>query len=380
MHEYLPRALDLSDTLALGSCFLWGPRLTGKSTLIRETLADTVVFDLLNPQHFLAVIDRPSSIEDSIDATTQVVVIDEIQKAPQLLDEVHRLIESRRVRFVLTSSSARKLRRRGVNLLGGRAGIVQFHPLLSREIWNDFNLSRALRYGTLPSVYLSKAPRRILKNYVGAYLQQEIAMEGLTRSLPAFSRFLDVVAHSNATVVNFSSLANDAQVPRTTVHEYFEIVKDTMLVHEVPAWRRSRKRKPIVSSKYYFFDVGVVNSLRARDTYRTETSNGFAFETWIHHELQSWIDYCDRDESLRHWRSNSGFEVDFLIGDHTAIEVKAKSSVGHRDLRGLRALREEGTFRHYLCVCMETRARHVDGIEILPHQMFLRDLWEGAYE
>lgn len=380
MPEFIPRALDLSATLVPHSCFLLGPRLTGKSTLIRETLADAVVFDLLNNEHFLAVTDRPSSIEDSIDATTQVVVIDEIQKAPQLLDEVHRLIESRRIRFLLTGSSARKLRRGGVNLLGGRAGVVQFHPLLSREIGSDFNLSKALRYGTLPSVYLSQEPRRILRNYVGTYLEQEIAMEGLTRSLPSFSRFLDVAAHCNATVVNFSNVASDAQVPRTTVHDYFEIVKDTMLVHEVPAWRRSKKRKPIVSSKYYFFDVGVVNTLQARDTYRTESSNGFAFETWLHHELQTWIDYSDREESLRHWRSNSGFEVDFLIGNHTAIEVKAKRNVGGRDLRGLHALREEGIFRHYLCVCMETRPRLVDGIGILPYQNFLRELWEGGYE
>lgn len=376
----LPRAVDLSATLTRQSRFLLGPRQTGKSTLIRESLPDAVVFDLLDSADFLAVTQNPSEIESALLPDTKIVVIDEIQKAPQLLDEVHRLIEARDVRFLLTGSSARKLRRGGVNLLGGRAGTMHFHPLLMRELGDDFSLSRALRHGTLPSVYLSEEPRGMLRGYVGTYLTEEIAAEGLSRNLPSFARFLDLAAHCNATIVNHSNLASDAQVPRTTVHGYFDILRDTLIAHELPAWRRSGKRKTVVSSKWYFFDMGVVSALQSQSVHSLSRRDGFAFETWLHHELRSWIDYRDRDERLAYWKSRSGFEVDFLIGDHTAVEVKAKPHVGNRDLRSLKALQEEETFRNYLCVCMERRPRRQDGVEILPYGMFLDNLWAGIYD
>ena len=353
--------------------------MTGKSTLIRETLPDAMVFDLLDSRDFLALTENPTRLEETITTDTEIVVIDEIQKAPQLLDEVHRLIESRGVRFLLTGSSARKLRRRGVNLLGGRASTIHFHPLLYREIGSDFSLQRALTHGTLPAVYFSNEPQRALGNYVGSYLQEEIAAEGAARDLPAFTRFLDVAADCNATIVNFTNLSSDAQVARTTVHEYFEILKDTLLVHELPAWKGSSVRKPVSKSKYYFFDIGVAAAIQARTALTGNTSNGFAFETWLLHELRSWLDYRERDDILRYWQSRSGYEVDFLIGEHTAIEVKAKTNVGQRDLRSLRALMSEATFRNYLCVCLERRPRHVDGIDVLPYGTFLENLWDGVY-
>lgn len=374
------RTLDLPRALAKNSWFLLGPRMTGKSTLIRETLPNAVVFDLLVGTDFQDLIVDPTRIEQAIDANTDIVVIDEIQKAPQLLDEVHRLIESTGVKFLLTGSSARKLRRSGVNLLGGRAGTLHFHPLLLREIGTGFNLTRALRYGTLPAVYLNDEPNRALKNYVGTYLREEIAAEGFARDLPSFIRFLDIAAHCNATIVNSVALASDAQVPRTTITGYFEILKDTMIIHELPAWRGANVRKLAASSKYYFFDIGVATAIQARTALRSRSTDGFAFETWLFHELQSWIDYCDRDELLSHWRTQSGLEVDFLIGEHTAIELKAKNPVGQRDLRSLQALMREQIFQNYLCVCLEPRPRRVEGIEILPYQVFLDNLWQGAYE
>lgn len=379
--QILTRILNLPTALAPHSCFLLGPRMTGKSTLIRETLQDAIVFDLLNGQDFLYLTENPSHLEHAISPDTRIVVIDEIQKAPQLLDEVHRLIETKGVRFLLTGSSARKLRRGGVNLLGGRAGTIHFHPLLSREIGEDFSLQRALNYGTLPSIYLSDEPRRMLRNYIGTYLQEEIAAEGVARDLPAFTRFLDIAANCNATIVNFASLASDAQVPRTTVHDYFDILIDTLLVYELPVWKGSNIRKPVSKSKYYFFDIGVATAIQARTSLQRNASNGFAFETWLFHEIQSWIDYRERDDILRYWKSRSGFEIDFLIGEHTAVEVKAKPNVGQRDLRSLRALMsEKASFRNYLCVCMEPRPRHVDGIDVLPYRTFLDNLWDGAYE
>lgn len=377
--KILPRALDLSAALARQSYFLLGPRQTGKSTLIRETLPDAVVYDLLNGVELLALTQNPLLIESALSPDTEIVVIDEIQKAPQLLDEVHRLIELRNVRFLLTGSSARKLRRGGVNLLGGRAGSMYFHPLLARELGDDFNLSKALKYGTLPSVYLSDEPKNALRSYLGTYLKEEIDAEGLARNLPAFARFLNLAAHYNAAIVNFSNLASDAQVKRTTVHGYFDILKDTLIAHELPAWRRSGKRKTVASSKWYFFDIGIATSIQNQSSHNFSNKNGFAFETWLHHELRSWIDYLNREDTLHYWKSQSGFEVDFLIGDHTAIEVKNKPHVGNRDFRSLRMLREEETFRKYLCICRESRPRHQDGIDILPYRVFLDRLWDGAY-
>ncbi len=307
------------------------------------------------------------------------MVIDEIQKAPQLLDDVHRLIEKTGIRFLLTGSSARKLRRGGVNLIGGRAGTINFHSLILREIGSEFSLQRALNHGTLPTVYLSDEPRRALRNYIGTHLQEAIAAEAITRNLPAFARFLDFAAHRNATIVKFSKLASDAQIPRTTIHGYFDILKDTLLIYELPAWRRSNIRKSVASSKYYFFDVEVATAIQERSSIRGRPENGFAFETRLLHELRSWIDYRDRDDVLSYWMARSGIEVDFLIGEHTAVEVKAKTRVGQRDLRSLKALMIENIFRNYLCVCLESRPRHSGGIEILPYRMFLENLWDGAY-
>jgi predicted AAA+ superfamily ATPase len=304
--------------------------------------------------------------------------VDEIQRLPELLNEVHRLIEERGVRFLLTGSSARKLRRGGANLLGGRARTRYLHPLTRRELGERFDLARAIARGLLPSIYFSDDPKADLDAYTGTYLQQEIVAEGATRNVPAFSRFLRVAALCNATLVNFTNVANDAQVPRTTVHEYFEILKDTLILQEVPAWRRSAKRKPLASSKYYFFDVGVASALQGRPVRPGTPELGTAFETYLLHELVSYRDYVT-GEPIQHWRSASGFEVDFVLGDHTAVEVKAKDNVSPQDLRSLRALAEERKLARYLCVSLEPRRRQVGGVTILPYQAFLDGLWDGAY-
>lgn len=306
------------------------------------------------------------------------MVIDEIQRLPLLLNEAHRLIESRGIRFLLTGSSARKLRRGGINLLGGRARIKNLHPLTWKELGDKFDLARAMACGLLPSIYFSDEPQADLQAYAGAYLQQEIVSEGAARNVPAFSRFLKVAAQCNATIVNFTNLANDAQVARTTVYEYFEILKDTLVLHELPAWRKTKKRKPFSSSKYYFFDVGVAASLQGR-TFRPGTPEfGEAFETYLMHELLSFTDYLS-GETLGYWRSKSGFEVDFILGDHTAVEVKSKENVSPQDLKSLRALAEEKMLRRYLCVSLEPRPRTVEGIAILPFKSFLEALWAGEY-
>lgn len=371
---YLPRRLDLQRRLASRSCFLLGPRQTGKSTLFRETLPDAVVYDLLDSRLYLELSQRPQRLHEELAGQERVVVIDEVQKIPQLLDEVHRLIEERGHRFLLTGSSARKLRRGGVNLLGGRARPVTLHPFVYPEL-PDFDLLRALDFGTLPSIYLSDDAEADLAAYAGLYLREEIAAEGLTRNIPAFGRFLEVAALCNGGILNHTKVASDAQVARTTVHEYFQILQDTLVAATLPAWRRSVRRKPLATSKLYFFDIGVARHLRNEGRLAPHSpAFGEAFETFLFHELRAWQDY-ENGGSLHYWRSTSGFEVDFILDERVAIEVKAKETITERDLRGLRALREEALLSEYLVVSLESRPRTVDGIRILPWRQFLDSLW-----
>jgi predicted AAA+ superfamily ATPase len=376
--DYIPRQPDLPALLAKKSHFLLGPRQTGKTSLVHHTLEDARVYDLLDSATYLTLSQNPGRIAEEAITPGQIVVIDEIQRLPGLLNEVHRLIEERGLRFLLTGSSARKLRAGGVNLLGGRARTVYLHPLTSAELGARFDLDRAAQCGLLPSLYFSDDPRADLDAYAGTYLQQEIVAEGATRNVPAFSRFLKVAALCNGTIINFTNVANDAQVARTTVYEYFEILKDTLILFEIPAWRQSKKRKPLSSSKYYFFDVGVVTALQGRELRRGTPEFGEAFETILLHELVSHRDYVS-GEPVSYWRSTSGFEVDFVIGDHTAIEAKAKENASPRDLKSLLALGEEGGFKSLICVTLEARPRKVGPVAILPWRDFLSALWAGEF-
>ncbi len=375
---YIQRILDLNDLLGKKSYFLFGPRQTGKTFLIRHTLKNARIYDLLDTSLYLALSQNPGRIAEEILPQDEIVVIDEIQRLPDLLNEVHRLIEERGIRFLLTGSSARKLRRGGVNLLGGRARTKYLAPLTYKELGGHFDLYRAVKRGLLASIYFSDDHHADLQAYTGSYLQQEIVYEGLTRNIPAFSRFLRVAALCNGTIVNFTNVANDAQVARTTVYEYFEILKDTLVLHELPAWRKTKKRKPLASSKYYFFDTGVVATLQGREFRRGTPEFGEAFETYLMHELRSYRDYIS-GESLSYWRSKSGYEIDFIIGDHTAIEVKAKENLSSNDLKSLKAIAEEKRLKRYLAVCLETRKRKIGEILILPYKQFLKNLWSGEY-
>jgi predicted AAA+ superfamily ATPase len=377
--KWVSRLLDLPGLLSKRSCFLLGPRQTGKTSLIKHTIKGARVYDLLDSSIYLTFSQNPGRLEQELGPKDRIVVIDEVQRLPILLNEVHRLIETRGIRFLLTGSSARKLRRGGVNLLGGRARIKYLHPLTSNELGELFDLNKALKMGLLPSIYFSDDPLADLQAYTGIYLQQEIVAEGVTRNIPAFSRFLKVAAFCNGTIVNFTNVSNDAQIARTTVYEYFEILKDTLILYELPSWQKTKKRKPLASSKYYFFDIGVVSALQGR-TFRAGTPEfGEAFETFLMHELMSYSNYVS-EEKLSYWRSTSGFEVDFIIGNHTAIEVKAKENISPQDIKSLKALSEEKKLKRYLCVCLEPRLRRIDGIVILPLKQFLKALWNGEYK
>ncbi|MBI4374485.1 MAG: ATP-binding protein, partial [Deltaproteobacteria bacterium] len=355
--------------------FLFGPRQTGKSTLIREQLQGVPVYNLLDNPTLLALSRFPTRLREGLPPDQKVAVIDEIQKLPSLLDEVHYLIEERGMRFLLTGSSARKLRQGGVNLLGGRARSQTLHPLVFSELGDRFDLLKALNHGLIPSIYFSDSPQEDLESYTSNYLKEEIMAEGLTRSIPAFSRFLEVAALCNGKLINYTEIGNDAQVPRTTIHEYFQILKDTLIAYELVPWKRSKTRKPISTSKFYFFDGGVVRFLQNRSMIQERSPEfGDAFETYFFHELRAFVDYTKSGE-LRYWRSTSGFEVDFILGDSIAVEIKAKSTISQQDLKGLFALKEEKKLKQYFLVSLESRPRMVEGIQILPWNLFLKKLW-----
>ena len=342
----IQRILQLVPLLAMKSFFLFGPRATGKTTLIRQQLAKTAtIIDLLDSRYFLRLSSAPHELESIIAAApADIIVIDEIQRIPELLNEIHRLIESQNLTFLLTGSSARKLRRGKANLLAGRVWDARMFPLIYREI-ADFNLERYLHYGGLPAVYLSDYPEEELDAYVNTYLKEEILAEGLIRRLPPFSRFLKTIALANGEMINFTKLANDCQVPPSTVTEYAGLLEDTLIGFLLPAWTESRKRKAIKTGKFYFFDPGITHMLagtRALD--RNSNLYGKSFEQFICMELRAYLSYTRQKLPLTYWRSKNGHEVDFLLGTKTAIEVKSTQKTSTNDFKGLKYLKEEGSF------------------------------------
>ena len=372
---YIARKLDVASVLKKKSCFLFGPRQCGKSSLVRETLPDAYMLDLLSGDTFTRLARNPNYIEE-ICCDNRPVVIDEIQKLPSLLDEVHRLIETKGMRFLLTGSSARKLCKGGVNLLGGRARVRNLHPFSASELGDAFDLDRAINHGLVPGIWDSDEPDEDLAGYVSLYLEQEIMQEGATRNLPAFSRFLEVAALSNGEQINYQAIASDSQIPRTTVQEYFKILKDTLLADEVPVWKKGRSRKTVETAKFYLFDTGVTRRLQGRKALTKGTPEyGHAFESWIMHELSAYADTFRRDAEISYWRTRTNFEVDFIVNGEVAIEVKTTRNVTKDDLKGLRAIAEEGSFAHRILVSDEPRKREIDGILILPWKEFLDELW-----
>ena len=373
---YIERKLNLKETLKKKSCFLFGPRQTGKSSLIRHDFAKYQVYNLLDNETYIKLSHSPQRLREELHTNQKIVIIDEIQKIPTLLDEIHLMIEEYGVKFLLTGSSARKLRKGGVNLLGGRALTKHMHPFSYSELKEKFDLTHVINNGLLPPVYFSDISDEELKAYAGTYLKEEIAQEGLTRNVPAFSRFLEVAALCNGKLINYTNISNDAQVARSTVQEYFQILKDTLIAHEVLPWKKSRKRKPISTSKFYFFDTGVCRFLQNRSKIKLGSPEfGEMFETFIFHELRTYSDYSNSSEVF-YWRSTSGFEVDFILQD-TAIEVKASKTIGKNDLKGLIALSEEGKFKNYILVSFEDKERTIGKIKILPWKRFLEKLWGG---
>lgn len=377
---YVKRQLDLLRILQKKSYFLFGPRQTGKTSLIQHTLNEYRYYNLLQTDVYLKLSRSPQRLRQEITDNDKIVIIDEIQKLPILLDEVHNLIEEKGIHFLLTGSSARKLRNKGVNLLGGRARTRRLRPFIFKELKGKFQLLKALDTGLIPSIYFSNAPFEDLESYTGNYLREEIAAEAIVRNVPAFSRFLTVAGLCNGKMINYTNIASDAQVPRSTVQEYFQILRDTLLGDDLPAWKKSVKRKPVSTSKFYFFDIGVARFLQGRRGLKMRSPEfGEAFEAYIHHEIKSYCDCNQGSCDLSYWRSTSGFEVDFIINGKIAVEVKGKSNITRKDFKGLIAIKEEELLKKYILVSLEDTPRKDGDIIILPWKDFITNLWLDAY-
>lgn len=377
---HLKRFLDLNALLKKKSFFLFGPRATGKSTLIRDSFKqdEILLINLLRSDYYLMLNSAPHRLHEiiHIHPAPSLVVIDEVQRIPQLLNEVHRLIEEDNLRFLLTGSSARSLKQQGVNLLAGRAWQAHLFPLASCEI-PDFDLGRYLRYGGLPAVYLSDYPEEELIAYVHTYLREEIQAESLIRKIPAFTRFLEVSAQSSGQMLNFSEIASDTGVPVSTIREYYHVLEDTFIGFMVPGWTKTVKRKAIAKAKFYFFDIGVKNTLAQIKELPPKTDLfGMAFEHFIAMELRAWIDYNRLNQSLCYWCSTHGAEVDFIIGDEIALEVKSTKQISDKHLKNLHLLSEEGLCKKYYIISFDPIERKSGEIEILHWQTFLKQLWQ----
>lgn len=374
------RLLNLQNTLKSKSAFLLGPRQTGKTFLINSTLRDCKIYNLLYKDVFRKLSFNPSIIREELRPEDRIIVIDEIQKLPELLDEVQAIIEEHRVRFLLTGSSARKLRKYGTNLLGGRARQLNIHPFVKKELGTNYDLDRIINYGLIPGIYFSDNPEADLDSYIDTYIQQEIANEGLTRNLPAFSRFIEIAALCNAEQIDFTSISNDAQVPRTTVHEYFQILQDTLIAEQLPVWSESKTRKPVATPKLYFFDWGVVRKLQGLSTVQQKSPVfGKAFETYLYHEIRT---YCDLMgvKHLHYWRTHQQDEVDFIINNEIACEVKAASIVSQKDLKSLVRLQDEKRLKKYFIIYTGKNVMNLlpdRSITALPYQVFLDQLYGG---
>ncbi len=370
------------DLPAKQSAFLWGARKTGKTTLLKTVFPKSIYFDFLDTELFFEVSKKPSLLREYIfaNSTEQLslpIILDEVQKIPALLDEVHWLIENKKLRFILCGSSARKLKRGQANLLGGRAWRYELLPLTSREL-PQLIILRVLNNGLIPSHYLEEDASRSLKAYVLDYLKEEVFDEGLTRNIPAFSRFFDSLGYSQGEITNFSNIARDCGVDAKTVREYYNILVDTLLGSFVEPYHRKEDRGLISkAAKFYLFDVGVAGFLAKRKILE-EKGEGFgkAFEHFIYMELNAYRNYENKDFRINFWRTKSGQEVDFILDGKIAIEIKS-TRIDQRDLSGLRTFIAEYKPLKAIVVSNERLKRSVDNITIMPWQEFLDQLWRG---
>lgn len=376
----LVKRIQTLDVPQNRSAFLWGPRKTGKTTLLKQQFPKACWIDLLDYDLFMLLSQNPKRLREILETqSSRTVVIDEVQKIPQLMDEIHWLMENTKFRFILSGSSARKLRRGEVNLLGGRAWRLELYPLVTPELKKKFDLNKALLYGLLPSHYFSTDSEMDIKAYVHDYLKEEIQAEALTRNIPAFSRFLYSAALTNGMLLNYSNAAREAGVAVKTIREYYQILEDTLIGRQLPPWKKSKKRRLIETSKFYFFDTGIVSALLNVKSLSPGTSPfGRAFEHFILQEIWAYRHYSRRDFPISFWRTASGSEVDMILGDaDAAIEIKS-TEIPEDKAKGLHLFQEEHHCKKSFIVSREAVARKIaSNITVLPWSIFCDMLWEG---
>ncbi len=362
------------------SAFLWGPRQAGKSYWIKHHLPDAPLIDFLKTDVFADYASRPALLRERYQKHKGLIVIDEVQKIPRILDEVHWMIENTECSFLLTGSSARKLRRGHANLLAGRAWRKTMAPLSCKEV-DEFDLEKIMISGLLPPHYLSINPLEDLRAYVSDYLKEEIAAEAITQNIPAFSEFLRVAAITSSELMNYINIARETGVSHRVVRTYFDILEDTYLGFRVSPWKKSKNRRMIQTEKFYLFDVGVTNYLAKRAPKIGSAEFGKSFEQYILMEIKAYQAYKKPDLPVYFWRTSTGIEVDFILGDlDLALEIKGSSNVHEGDIRSITALIDDAIVKKAVIVSLEKQPRILKkGIEVLPWRMFLERLWSGEF-
>lgn len=364
------------------AAFLWGPRKVGKTTLLHQKFPDAKYYDLLRTELKTRLLLTPSLLREELLAEKpNLVIIDEIQKVPALLDEVHWCLENIKTKFILCGSSARKLKHGAANLLGGRAWRYELFPLTTKEL-GEGDLTRIFNHGLIPKHYIEKSPDRSLKSYVLDYIDEEIHMEALVRNVPSFARFLDAVSLTHGQLINYANIARDCGVSPKTVREYYQILQDTLLGHELPPWRKSRNRRLIETAKFYLFDLGVVRALTGLRKIQEGTEEfGRYFEHFLIEEIRAFISYKEKNVPLSFWRTSTGMEVDLIIGDmDLAIEFKAAPHADERHFKGLLYLMDDQKPKRAIVVSLDKIPRKLEsGIEIYPWYKFCEKLWDGDF-
>lgn len=364
------------DPAGTQSMFLFGPRGTGKTSWVKSHFIDALYIDLLNTGIYNVLLAAPNRLESMIPPNFKNwIIIDEVQKIPELLNEVHRLIEHQKFKFILTGSSARSLRRRGTNLLAGRALKYTMHPFVCQELQQDFNLLHALKYGLLPNVVNNADPALYLETYVTTYLREEILQEGITRNLSEFARFLEVASFSQGNILNMSNVAREAAIAQKTVVAYFDIVEDLLLGMKIPVFTRRAQRQLVSHPKFYFFDVGIYRTIRPRGILDTEDEiDGAGLETLVLQHLLAINDYYRLGYQIYFWRTRNNVEVDFILyGEHGlhAFEIKRKTKLDHKDFSGLKAFAKDYPMAQLTLIYGGSEIFYVDNIKIMPLEQAL---------
>lgn len=362
------------------SAFLWGPRKVGKSHWIKHNLSDVILIDLLKTTEFADYVSKPSLLRERYADASSLIVIDEVQKIPDILNEVHWMIENCHSSFLLTGSSARKLRRSHANLLGGRAWRYTMTPICFAELGSfDFDITKAVISGLIPSHLQSPDPIQDLRAYIADYLKEEIAAEAVIQNIPAFAEFLRVAALNCGELINYTNIARDTGVSAKVVRSYFQILEDTLLGYRLMPWKKTTDRRLIETEKFYLFDVGVANYLARRQPQFSTPEFGKSFEHYILMELKAYQAYVNPELQLHYWRTSTGLEVDFILGDmEVALEIKSSKRVDNVHVKGLRALAESHTLKRLILVSFEEVPKKLAGnIECLYWRDFLEQLWSG---